>query len=69
MKNQLEQFDLKIFNVDYEWTSAKLLGIFISVVLLSLGAPFWFNVLRNLTNLRSKIMQTEEDERKKRRKA
>jgi hypothetical protein len=31
----------------------KLLGLAMTVVAVSLGAPFWFNVLRNLMNLRS----------------
>lgn len=33
-----------------EWR--RLLGLLITAGLLSLGAPFWFNVLRNLSNLR-----------------
>jgi len=32
-----------------------LLGIFASIVLLSFGAPFWFNALRQLTNLKPTI--------------
>lgn len=31
---------------------ARLGGIVVSIVLLSLGAPFWFNTLRSLSNLR-----------------
>jgi len=44
-----------------------LLGIFASIVLLSFGAPFWFNALRQLTNLKptvaSNIAQEEAAER------
>jgi dUTPase len=32
-------------------------GILFSVGLLSLGAPFWYNALKNLTNLRSVVAQ------------
>jgi hypothetical protein len=37
-------------------------GIVVSAVLLSLGAPFWFNVLKNLCNLRSVIATKEQQE-------
>ena len=30
--------------------------------LLSLGAPFWYNVLSNLVNLRSKVAQKQKEE-------
>ncbi|MCJ7589185.1 MAG: hypothetical protein MUQ00_14980 [Candidatus Aminicenantes bacterium] len=46
------------------WQS--VLGRIISIILLSLGAPFWFNMLKNLTNLRTRLMQNEEKERLKR---
>lgn len=36
----------------WSWPKRRLLGIFISAALLSLGAPFWFNILKSLTNLR-----------------
>jgi hypothetical protein len=41
-----------------------LLGILAAGALLSLGAPFWFNLLRQLTNLRSVLATKEEAERK-----
>ncbi|MBN2425230.1 MAG: hypothetical protein JXR46_17240 [Calditrichaceae bacterium] len=50
-----------------EWLLSKYFGILISIILLSLGAPFWFNALKNLVNLRSKVMQSEEKERTERR--
>ena len=34
-----------------------LLGILFSVGLLSLGAPFWFNILKSLSNLRSRVAE------------
>ena len=35
-----------------------LLGLLFSVGLLSLGAPFWFNALKSLANLRSRVAQS-----------
>ncbi len=37
-------------------------GIIASAALLSLGAPFWFNVLKNLSNLRPLLAKKEEKE-------
>lgn len=46
------------------WTEhPSLLGMLLSVVLLSLGAPFWFSVLKNLIALRSIVAKKEEQER------
>ncbi len=36
----------------WSWPLRHLLGIVISVALLSLGAPFWYNTLKTLTSLR-----------------
>jgi hypothetical protein len=33
-------------------TAWHLLGMFVTALFLSLGAPFWFNALRNMSNLR-----------------
>ena len=41
----------------------SIVGMLLSVVLLSLGAPFWFNVLKNLIALRSIVAKKEEQER------
>ena len=38
-------------------------GLFVSILLLSLGAPFWFNALKNLVDLRSVIAKKEQNER------
>jgi len=49
----------------YNWR--EVLGMAISSLLLSLGAPFWYNVLKNLSSLRPKlaeIVQRESRERK-----
>jgi len=38
-------------------------GVLATAVLLSLGAPFWFNLLKQLTNLRSVVANKEQKER------
>jgi hypothetical protein len=42
------------------WTWAGLIGVLASAGLLSLGAPFWFNTLKSLTNLRPTIAAKED---------
>jgi hypothetical protein len=37
------------------WREVSLIGILLSVVLVSLGAPFWYGTLKNLLKLRSTI--------------
>ena len=71
LRDQLNNLGLKMLDEHYSWDLnswpiRKYFGIVISVVLLSLGAPFWFNALKNLANLRSKIVQKEEMERQQR---
>ncbi len=45
------------------------LGMFCSAALLSLGAPFWFNTLKGLTNLRSAVAKNIDEEAKTEKKA
>lgn len=40
----------------------QILGVLISAMLLSLGAPFWFNVLRRLVDLRPVVARRAEGE-------
>jgi hypothetical protein len=49
-----------LFVRDVAWTSIP--GMLLSVVLLSLGAPFWFMVLKNLISLRSVVARKEQQE-------
>jgi hypothetical protein len=44
----------------------KIAGLFISIVLLSLGAPFWYNALKTLIGLRSVIAGKDDEQRKQR---
>lgn len=44
----------------------KIPGMALSVLLLSLGAPFWYGVLKNLLQLRSNIAQKDDTQRSQR---
>ena len=48
------------------WNWNYLPGILVSMLLLNLGAPFWFNILKNLLQLRSMIAQKDDVQRKER---
>lgn len=53
--------------VPKQWTRPSFkesMGILASILLLSLGAPFWFNLLRQLSNLRPIVANLEQSERK-----
>jgi hypothetical protein len=41
-------------------------GVLFTWVLVSLGSPFWFDMLKNLLKLRSLLAKQDEEERKKR---
>jgi uncharacterized membrane protein YcjF (UPF0283 family) len=43
--------------------SMKILGILLSTVLLTLGAPFWYNTLQNLLRLRSVAAVKDDQQR------
>jgi hypothetical protein len=43
--------------LNWLWPLPHLLGLFLSAAFLSLGAPFWFNTLKSLTNLRPLLAQ------------
>jgi hypothetical protein len=44
----------------------KILGITLSAILLSLGAPFWYNALQNLIRLRSLVAVKDDQQRQER---
>ena len=46
-----------------DWGWGKFPGIILSAMLLSLGAPFWYNALKNLVRLRPLLAMKEEAER------
>ncbi|MGI8991640.1 MAG: hypothetical protein ACR2I2_18925 [Bryobacteraceae bacterium] len=47
-----------------QWRWSKIPGILISTMLLSLGAPFWYNSLKTLLRLRSSLADKDDDQRK-----
>ena len=49
-----------------DWGWGKFPGIILSAMLLSLGAPFWYNALKNLVRLRPLLAMKEEAEREER---
>jgi hypothetical protein len=49
---------------NWSWPFLHLLGILASAALLSLGAPFWFNMLKSFTNLRP-MLSSEVDKNPK----
>jgi hypothetical protein len=66
LKSKLDDTGFKLFVTEEGgrwhhgwWTDLwpHLLGILFTVGLLSLGAPFWFNVLKSLSNLRSRVAE------------
>lgn len=83
LQSDLQKADLKIvpgeiggqpvFDSRAHWRAAyrvkrHLLGTLVSIVFLSLGAPFWFNTLRQLSNLKpaiaSKVGEPKQGEEK-----
>ncbi len=52
-----------------EWNARKVPGIALSAILMSLGAPFWYDMLKNLLRLRPLIAAKEEAERRERQSA
>lgn len=61
------QWDWLPLKIDWQLEGGRqLLGILISALLLSLGAPFWFNALQNLLRLRSALAQKDDQQRQTR---
>jgi hypothetical protein len=53
----------------WDWNPAKLPGIALSAMLLSLGAPFWYNVLKDLVAFRPMLARKEQENREQRQSA
>lgn len=53
-------FDILRFRWPAKWNLGYFLGVLATAALLSLGAPFWFNALKSMTNLRP-ILASKED--------
>lgn len=48
------------------WCSVNPIGILLSVVMISLGAPFWYGTLKNLLKLRSVLADKDDEQRRAR---
>ena len=57
----LALFDIVPFSrgIEFYWNAEHSLGILMTAVLISLGAPFWFNTLRKLVNLKDALAPEE----------
>ncbi len=53
----------------WSWNPAKVPGIALSAMLLTLGAPFWYNALKDLVGLRPTLARKEESHREQRQSA
>jgi hypothetical protein len=53
-------------NTKFNFEPQHLFGMALTVLLLTLGAPFWFNVLKNLVQLRSSLAQKDDEQRAQR---
>ena len=65
---QLATSGLFIFPANYDtwmnnWKVVKIPGVALSVLLLSLGAPFWYSTLKTLLRLRSQIADKDDAQR------
>lgn len=69
IRDQLSNPKLALFEVPKNWDDfggwGGLLRILATAGLLSLGAPFWYNVLKNLVNLRSQVSEQQQKEEAK----
>jgi hypothetical protein len=48
------------------WTETNIVGVLVTSLLLSLGAPFWYSALGKLLQLRSVLAVKDDDQRKTR---
>ncbi len=46
-----------------QWNTRKLPGLLMGILLVSLGAPFWYNILKDLLGLRSALAQKDDLQR------
>ena len=74
---QLDSFELLRQGIEarlivpqsWNWNPSKLPGIVLSAMLLSLGAPFWYNVLKDLVAFRPALARKEQEFRDQRQSA
>ena len=61
-KNFLQWNDSESWWQGFAWRFRYFLGVALTAVLLSFGAPFWFNALKSLANLRPILASKEDSE-------
>ena len=71
LNKNIDLMQFKIIGEKNGWAFWKIKpiripGVIITIFLLQLGAPFWFNSLRKLMNLKSSLMNKEAKEREER---
>jgi hypothetical protein len=69
VRNQLSQSNLQLFEIDKDkykfWDYPReTVGMLAMAAMLSLGAPFWYNTLKGLVNLKSQVAQKQDEEKK-----
>ena len=69
--NLLNTAGLITVPVDHSWAAQlldarKIPGMLLSILLISLGAPFWYNALKDLLKLRSSLAQNDDAQRAQR---
>lgn len=66
LRSELARSQFKLFQDKRNGAqpSGELSGLLVTLALLSLGATFWYNTLRNLASLRPQMATTQESERK-----
>jgi hypothetical protein len=64
MLNAAEEWSCKdLVCIDWDLFSNSWRGVLLTWVLLSLGAPFWYDALKDLLKLRSTVAKKEEQAR------
>lgn len=67
VRAQISDSKLALFDVPQDWGNfgglAGLFRILATAALLSLGAPFWYNALKSLVNLRSQVAERQQKEK------
>jgi len=69
--NLLNATGLITVPIDHNWAAQlmdarKIPGMLTSILLISLGAPFWYNALKDLLKLRSSLAQNDDAQRAQR---
>jgi hypothetical protein len=66
VRGQISDPKLALFDIPHNWGNfggfPGLFRILATAALLSLGAPFWYNALKNLVNLRSQVAERQQKE-------